>query len=193
MYKSVGTPVIGELLVCKQEQHNIHDPFAVAVYKGSIIVGHISRRISAMCHTFLGNSWCSITCKITGHRRYVRDSPKGGVEVPCHLIFHGEEFDIEKIRSLVQHKIKIVDGYSEKEIAEIIKGVISEDVILVKNESAETYSQYSSDQYGDNYLITEYNATPIKTEIEDPEMNSIKQAAALGSEDTAENPETYSV
>ena len=29
------------------------------------------------------------------------DSPKEGVEVLCHLIFHGEEFDIEKIRSLV--------------------------------------------------------------------------------------------
>ena len=46
-----------------------------------------------------------------------------------HLIFHGEEFDIEKIRSLVVllnttqliDKIKIVDGYSEKEIVEIIK------------------------------------------------------------------------
>ena len=69
VYKSVWTPVIGKLLVCKQERHNIHDPFAAAVYKGSIIVGHVSRNISAMCHTFLGNSWCSITCKITGQRR----------------------------------------------------------------------------------------------------------------------------
>ena len=62
--------------------------------------------------------------------------------MPCHLIFHGEEFNIEKIRSLVVllnttqliGKIKIVDGYPEKETAEIIKGVISEDVTLVKNE-----------------------------------------------------------
>ena len=127
----------------------------------------------------------------------MRDSPKGGVEVPCHLIFHGEEFNIEKIRSLVVllnttqliDKIKIVDGYSEKETTEITKGVISEDVTLVKNECAETYSQYSSDKYGDNSL---YHATPIKAEIEYPEMSSIKQAVALGSEDTAENPETYS-
>ena len=34
-----------------------------------------------------------------------------------------------------------------------------------------------------------YHATPIKAEIEDPEMSNIKQAAALDSEDT---PETYS-
>ena len=121
------------------------------------------------------------------------DSPKGGVEVLCHLIFHGEEFDIEKIRRLVVllnstqliDKIKIVDGYSKKEIAEIIKGFINENVTLVKNECVETYSQYSRD----NSL---YHATPIKAEIEDPEMSNIKQAAALDSEDTAENPEAYS-
>ena len=28
-------PVIYEVLVCEREQHNIHNPFAVAVYKGS--------------------------------------------------------------------------------------------------------------------------------------------------------------
>jgi len=46
--------------------------------------------------------------------------------VPCHLIFQGEEVDIEKIRNLIGllnatqmiEKIKIVDGHSEKEIAE---------------------------------------------------------------------------
>ena len=31
------------------KNYSLHDPFAVAVYNGSI-VGHISRRISAMLH-----------------------------------------------------------------------------------------------------------------------------------------------
>ena len=121
-----------------------------------------------------------------GHRRYVRDSPKDGGKIPCHLIFHGKEFDIEKIRSLavilnttqLVDKINIVDGYSEKEIAEIIKGVISEDGTLVKKEDAETNTD---DQVSKNSFITEGH-----------EMSSMKQAAALGSEDTAENPKTYS-
>ena len=44
-------PVICEVLVCERERHNIHDPFAVAVYKGSIatVVGHVPQRIAAMC------------------------------------------------------------------------------------------------------------------------------------------------
>jgi len=119
VYKSIRAPVLGEVLVCKRERHNIHDPFAVVVYKGSVIVGHVSWHISAMYHTFLGNSRCSITCKVTDHSRCIRDSPKGGLEVPCHLIFH-REVNIEKIRNLISllnasqliEKIKIVDGYS---------------------------------------------------------------------------------
>jgi len=66
-----------------------------------------------MCYTFLGNSCCSISGEITGHRRYVHDSPK---RVPCHLIFH-EEADIKDIRNLIAlletaqliEEIKIVD------------------------------------------------------------------------------------
>ena len=44
-------PVIYEVLVCEREQHNIHNPFAVAVYKGSIatVVGHVPRCIATMC------------------------------------------------------------------------------------------------------------------------------------------------
>ena len=100
-YKNVLTLAIGESQVCKRELYNLHDPFAVAVYNGSTIVGHVSRHISAMCYTFLGKSCCCISCKITGHRRYVRDSPKGGLEVTCHFIFHGEEADIKDIRNLI--------------------------------------------------------------------------------------------
>ena len=94
-------PLIDEVLICKSEQHNIHDPFAVAVYKGYTIVGYVPQRISAMCYTFLGKSGCSITCKVTDHRRYSHDLPQGGMEVSCHLIFHGEEVDVERIRTLI--------------------------------------------------------------------------------------------
>ena len=76
-------PVIGKVFLCKREQHNIHDLFAVAMHKGSIIVGHVPQCISTMCYTFLGESGCSITCKNTGHRRYSHDLPQGGMEVPC--------------------------------------------------------------------------------------------------------------
>ena len=38
VYRSVWTLVIDEVLVCEWERHNIHDPFAVVVYKGFTVV-----------------------------------------------------------------------------------------------------------------------------------------------------------
>ena len=138
------------------------------------------------------------------------------MEVPCHL-FHGEEVDIEKTRTLIVSlhtaqlitniKIIIVEGYFKKETAEIIKGGTNEDpatLIKIKNPEA-----YSGDKSGDNALVTKDPVTAIKIKhpetedpstpikIEDPETYSGEKSSdnALVSEDTAlkiENPETNS-
>ena len=63
-------PVIYGVLVCEREQHNIHDSFAVAVYKGSSYHCR-SCRISLQCALKIG---CSIMCKVTEHRRYSQNS-----------------------------------------------------------------------------------------------------------------------
>ena len=71
------------------------------------------------------------------------------MEVPCHLIFHGEEADIKDIRNLIAllntaqliEEIKIVDEYSGKEIAKIMEGVVNKDVTVVNKGSTES-SQY---------------------------------------------------
>ena len=89
-------PVIDEVLVCQREQHNIHDPFAVAVYKGSTIVGHIPQRIAAMCYIFLGKSGCSITCKVTEHRRYSHDLLQGGWKYPVTLFFMEKRLTLKR-------------------------------------------------------------------------------------------------
>ena len=44
---------INEVLACAQENENPHDPYAVAVKKGSLVVGHVPRNISAVCSLFL--------------------------------------------------------------------------------------------------------------------------------------------
>ena len=46
IYKEVWRPVIGELLVVLQESSNTHDRRAVAVFKDSVVVGHIPRELS---------------------------------------------------------------------------------------------------------------------------------------------------
>ena len=101
IYKDMWCPHIGEELTCQQERHNYHDPFAVSVLKSSVIVGHVPRHISAICYVFLGKHYSSISCKITGSRRYSHDLPQGGMEVPCTLTFQGQKGFVEKARKML--------------------------------------------------------------------------------------------
>ena len=84
-YQSIWAPVLGKELLCKHERHNPHDLFAIAVTKHHVVVGHLPRKYSALFWSFLRSG--SITCIITGTRRYSRDLVQGGLEVPCMLKF----------------------------------------------------------------------------------------------------------
>ena len=51
-----GVPAVGEELICHRELGNSHDPYAVAVKKGSldtVELGHGPRRISEICSSFI--------------------------------------------------------------------------------------------------------------------------------------------
>ena len=50
IYKAIWDSHLGEELVCRRERNNIPDPFAVAVLKSDVIVGHVPRAISAVCY-----------------------------------------------------------------------------------------------------------------------------------------------
>ena len=77
------------------------DPYAVKVMTNTgITVEHVPRRISTLCHLFLLKKG-SITCQITGNRRYSVDLPQGGLEVPCNLTFVGLDRDIGKVVQLI--------------------------------------------------------------------------------------------
>ena len=100
IYKDIWTPQVDERLYCKPEVGNIHDPYAVAVKRPSdnTVVGHVPRKVSAVCCFFLRRG--SITCVVTGSRRHSSDLPQGGLEVPCTLTFIGSEDDTTKVRKL---------------------------------------------------------------------------------------------
>ena len=53
VYSDIWTPFVGETLVCEQESGNPNDPYAVAIKKGSEVVGHVPRKSSAACSLFL--------------------------------------------------------------------------------------------------------------------------------------------
>ena len=69
------------MLQCEKEEGNSHDLYAVAVKELDSIVGHVPRTISTLYHLFLSRGG-SITCIVTGIRKYSDDLPQGDLEVP---------------------------------------------------------------------------------------------------------------
>ena len=53
----------------------------MCMQKDGDVVGHVPRKISAVCSLFLPQNG-SIHCKVTGSRRYSRDIVQGGLEIP---------------------------------------------------------------------------------------------------------------
>ena len=96
VYRGIWNAALGEQLPCHM---NSKDPFAVAVVKSQVAVGHIPRKISSICSMFLRHGG-TICCRVTGSRCYSQDLPQGGLEIPCMLTFRGEAKDIEKIRKI---------------------------------------------------------------------------------------------
>ena len=53
VYKDSWEAATGEILRCREERTNIHDPFAVAIIKDDSVVDHVPRKISTVCSLFL--------------------------------------------------------------------------------------------------------------------------------------------
>ena len=76
------------------EVGNAVDRYAIKVLKNDEIVGHLPKKISMLCSLFIRRGGL-IKCEITGSRRYSQDLVQGGLEIPCDLIFEGNEKDIK--------------------------------------------------------------------------------------------------
>ena len=88
------TPVIGEKLKCEREIGNGVDRGVFTT--SATLVGHLPKKISLICSIFL-RSGGTITCEVSGGRRYSSDLVQGGLEMPCWLIFRGEEKKLSKL------------------------------------------------------------------------------------------------
>ena len=73
-------------VILQEETDNLMDPYAVAVIKDRVAVGHIPHTILTLCSMFLARGG-NITCEVTGNQQYSRDLPQGGLELPCKLTF----------------------------------------------------------------------------------------------------------
>ena len=65
IYKEIWNPT-EELLTCRREPGNVHDPYAVAMMNGEDVVGHVPRVISALCSMFIAQGGI-LECRVTGH------------------------------------------------------------------------------------------------------------------------------
>lgn len=53
VYKAVWKARIGEVLSCAREPTNGIDRYAVSVFKDGTVVGHLPKRISRVCSSFI--------------------------------------------------------------------------------------------------------------------------------------------
>ena len=53
VYQEVWEVHIGEILPCVREVGNRHDPYAIAVKKDELVVGHLPCKISYTCSIFI--------------------------------------------------------------------------------------------------------------------------------------------
>ena len=101
VYKDIWEAVLDEELPSQKELGNLADPFAVAVIRDGVVVGHVPKKISSVCSLFLQRNG-SITCCISGYRRFSEDLLQGGVEIPCTMTFAGEAKHTVKAKKLIE-------------------------------------------------------------------------------------------
>ena len=78
VYNEIWNYTIGDTLTAKPEFGNVHGPYAVAVVTpDDVVVGHLPRNISSLCHLFLRKSG-HILVQVTARRRHSTDLPQGG-------------------------------------------------------------------------------------------------------------------
>lgn len=110
VYKEVWQSNTDDILSCRREATNLHDPYAVCMmHRSGIVVGHVPRTISAVCSMFIRQGG-SISCQVTGNRRYSAGLPQGGLELPCHLTFTGPSKVVGKLQKLLDKAPKLAQA-----------------------------------------------------------------------------------
>ena len=191
VYRDCWVPAIGEELECKREIRNMADQYAVAVIKaaGNQIVGHLPRKISAASLIFLDTGG-TISCVVVNKRRYSRDLPQGGLEIPCKLVFKGKAKYISKVKRLVlppdvetrsvndvgaavQPPIKKqnVEDQEESQVADFSKGDVDDDAHVAGCETSVIRVWVRLD--AENFILTENDKQIIQSwkELTDNHVN----------------------
>ena len=102
IYSHIWTAVVGEELNCQRETTSPSDRYAVAVVRSGQVIGHLPLKVSRACSLFIRRGG-SITCVVTGSRRYSSDLPQGGLEIPCKVKFTASKTEeLKKLRQTLK-------------------------------------------------------------------------------------------
>jgi hypothetical protein len=85
---------------CKIYLLNPYDKFAVTIKQSHLIVGHIPREHSKICHYFIKRG--VIQFNVTDTQKLRSPIPEGGLEIHGLLIFVGHTKDTAKLDALIQ-------------------------------------------------------------------------------------------
>ena len=99
VYRDIWEAAVDEELVCRPERSNAHDRYAVAVMKNDLVVGHLPSKFSRLYSLFIRRGGV-ILCRVAGRRRYSRDLPQGGLEIPCVLLLKVSPKELQKLKKL---------------------------------------------------------------------------------------------
>ena len=86
VYQDEWDAVIGEVLHCRWAHGNRHNPYVVVTTNDGRVVRHVPKN-SPICSKFIRRGG-SITCTVSGHRRYSADLEKEGSEIPCNKVLN---------------------------------------------------------------------------------------------------------
>ena len=92
--------MLDEELPCQKELGNLADPFTVAVVRDGVAVGHVPKKISSVSSLFLQRNG-SLTCCVSGYRRFSEELPQDGLEITCTMTFAGEANRTVKTKKLI--------------------------------------------------------------------------------------------
>ena len=90
VYFKIWEPYVREEFLCKIEEDNDPDPYAVSMMKQRQIVGHVICSISRAFAVHL-RSHGAVTCTVTSGREYSSDLEQGGLQIPSTLCFTGDK------------------------------------------------------------------------------------------------------
>ena len=79
VYKDRWSPQIGEILAVRRYEGNRHDPYAIGVFKGNVLVGHVPRCKKSDISSWLRTPATRVRALVTGRRQNNRGR---GLEVP---------------------------------------------------------------------------------------------------------------